>query len=301
MMLADRDDPHGAFPAWKRPRRRPRQRRARRPRVSCAAPVCRWTAGGWKPGGNRNRARDRLVLTIVFTLVGIHTNQQNDRLRNDGVPVTFTVAGCLGLLGGSGSNAAGYSCHGDLHPQREDLLRRTPGAIYPTGPDRRCCHRRPRRSGPGLAGCTGGEGTLVGQRVRVADHPVRRAAPARRAPAGVASAASGLRVGTSPARSLSGFGLSHGYGRASGRRGVALVAARSRCGRFVVAPFGRGAWGPAASARLSLLLQSPGPYEVPGAGQEERGGEPEVGVVELEDGQAVERQGDALEHPLAQP
>ena len=53
-----------------------------------------------------------LVLAIVFALVGIHTNQQNDRLHNDGVPVTFTVTGCLGLLGGSGSNAAGYSCHG---------------------------------------------------------------------------------------------------------------------------------------------------------------------------------------------
>ena len=53
-----------------------------------------------------------LVLTVVFTLVGIHTNQQDDRLHNDGVPVTFTVSGCLGLLGGSGSNAAGYSCHG---------------------------------------------------------------------------------------------------------------------------------------------------------------------------------------------
>jgi hypothetical protein len=53
-----------------------------------------------------------LVLTIVFTLVGVHTNQQSDRLHDDGVPVTFTVAGCLGLLGGSGSNAAGYSCHG---------------------------------------------------------------------------------------------------------------------------------------------------------------------------------------------
>jgi hypothetical protein len=52
------------------------------------------------------------VLAIVFTIVGIHTNQQDDRLHHDGVPVTFTVAGCLGLLGGSGSNAAGYSCHG---------------------------------------------------------------------------------------------------------------------------------------------------------------------------------------------
>jgi uncharacterized membrane protein len=52
------------------------------------------------------------ILAIVFTVVGVHTNQQDDRLHNDGVPVTFTVTGCLGLLGGSGSNAAGYSCHG---------------------------------------------------------------------------------------------------------------------------------------------------------------------------------------------
>jgi hypothetical protein len=52
------------------------------------------------------------VLVIVFTIVGVHTNQQDDRLHADGVPVTFTVTGCLGLLGGSGSNAAGYSCHG---------------------------------------------------------------------------------------------------------------------------------------------------------------------------------------------
>jgi hypothetical protein len=52
------------------------------------------------------------ILAIVFTIVGIHTNQQDDRLHRDGVPVTFTVTGCLGLLGGSGSNAAGYSCRG---------------------------------------------------------------------------------------------------------------------------------------------------------------------------------------------
>jgi len=52
------------------------------------------------------------ILAIVFTVVGVHTNQQDDHLHNDGVPVTFTVTGCLGLLGGSGSNAAGSSCHG---------------------------------------------------------------------------------------------------------------------------------------------------------------------------------------------
>jgi hypothetical protein len=60
------------------------------------------------------------VLVVVFTLVGIHQNEQADQLHNQGVPVTFTVSGCLGLLGGSGSNAAGYSCHGSyvLHGHR---------------------------------------------------------------------------------------------------------------------------------------------------------------------------------------
>ncbi len=65
------------------------------------------------------------VLAIVFTVAAVHTNQQDDRLHDDGVPVTFTVTGCLGLLGGSGSNAAGYSCHGtytlDGHRYAEPL------------------------------------------------------------------------------------------------------------------------------------------------------------------------------------
>jgi hypothetical protein len=53
-----------------------------------------------------------LVLTIAFVLVGAHKNQQIDELRNQGVPVTYTVTSCQGLLGGSGSNAAGFSCTG---------------------------------------------------------------------------------------------------------------------------------------------------------------------------------------------
>lgn len=52
------------------------------------------------------------VLAVVFTVAGNHSNDQIDRLHNQGVAVTVTVSGCLGLLGGSGSNAAGYSCHG---------------------------------------------------------------------------------------------------------------------------------------------------------------------------------------------
>jgi len=52
------------------------------------------------------------VLVIVFTVAGIHRNDQINELRHDGVPVTVTVTNCLGLMGGSGSNAAGYSCTG---------------------------------------------------------------------------------------------------------------------------------------------------------------------------------------------
>jgi hypothetical protein len=70
------------------------------------------------------------VLVLVFTITGVHTNQQNDRLHNDGVPVTFTVSGCLGLLGGSGSNAAGYSCHGTYVLQGRRYREPLPGNSF---------------------------------------------------------------------------------------------------------------------------------------------------------------------------
>ncbi len=53
-----------------------------------------------------------LILVIVFTIVGAHNNNQINRLRHDGVPITVKVTGCQGLLGGSGSNGAGYACTG---------------------------------------------------------------------------------------------------------------------------------------------------------------------------------------------
>jgi hypothetical protein len=52
------------------------------------------------------------ILVVVLTVAGLHSNDQINRLRTQGQPVTVTVSGCLGLLGGSGSNAAGDSCHG---------------------------------------------------------------------------------------------------------------------------------------------------------------------------------------------
>jgi hypothetical protein len=53
-----------------------------------------------------------LVLTVAFALIGQHKNQQIDELRQQGVPVTVTVTACQELLGGSGSNGAGFACTG---------------------------------------------------------------------------------------------------------------------------------------------------------------------------------------------
>jgi len=65
------------------------------------------------------------TVTAVLLVAGIHHNDQATRLRRNGVSVTMTVAGCEGLLGGSGSNAAGYQCSGtftlDGDPHRELL------------------------------------------------------------------------------------------------------------------------------------------------------------------------------------
>lgn len=52
------------------------------------------------------------VLVVVFTVTGIHNNHQINELQNQGIPVAVTVTSCQGLLGGSGSNGAGYTCRG---------------------------------------------------------------------------------------------------------------------------------------------------------------------------------------------
>jgi hypothetical protein len=52
------------------------------------------------------------VLVVVLFLAGFQKNSQISRLRAHGVPVEVSVSSCQGLLGGSGSNAAGYACRG---------------------------------------------------------------------------------------------------------------------------------------------------------------------------------------------
>lgn len=56
-----------------------------------------------------------LVLAVVAAslfVAGARKNDEITSLRRDGVPVVVTVTSCMGLLGGSGSNAAGYTCRG---------------------------------------------------------------------------------------------------------------------------------------------------------------------------------------------
>jgi hypothetical protein len=52
------------------------------------------------------------VVTAVLFAVGASKNSQINSLRSHGVPTEVTVTKCIGLLGGSGSNAAGYACRG---------------------------------------------------------------------------------------------------------------------------------------------------------------------------------------------
>jgi hypothetical protein len=65
------------------------------------------------------------VGAVILLIAGIQKNDQADNLRHHGVTVAVTVTGCSGLLGGSGSNAAGYACRGtytlDGHHYQQDI------------------------------------------------------------------------------------------------------------------------------------------------------------------------------------
>jgi len=70
------------------------------------------------------------VLVIVFVIVGVDKNRQINELRGQGVPVTFTVTSCQGLLGGSGSNGAGYACRGTYHLKGHTYEEPLPGTAF---------------------------------------------------------------------------------------------------------------------------------------------------------------------------
>jgi hypothetical protein len=52
------------------------------------------------------------AVTVVLFAAAAHKNAQITSLRRHGVPIEVTVSSCSGVLGGSGSNAAGYTCRG---------------------------------------------------------------------------------------------------------------------------------------------------------------------------------------------
>lgn len=67
------------------------------------------------------------VSSAVFFVVGIHKNEQIASLHASGVPVEVTVSTCTGLLGGSGSNAAGYACYGTFSMSGHTYAEAIPG------------------------------------------------------------------------------------------------------------------------------------------------------------------------------
>jgi hypothetical protein len=74
------------------------------------------------------------VLAVVLFVAGIHKNAQINQLRQHGVDVTVTVSGCLGLLGGSGSNPAGYACRGTFTLDGHRYSESIPGnTLHPPG------------------------------------------------------------------------------------------------------------------------------------------------------------------------
>lgn len=68
-----------------------------------------------------------LTATILFLVVGLNKNNQITKLQHAGVTVDARVSGCLGELGGTGSNAAGYSCKGSFTLNRETYGVTIPG------------------------------------------------------------------------------------------------------------------------------------------------------------------------------
>jgi hypothetical protein len=52
------------------------------------------------------------IFIVVSFIAAVNDNARIDRLRTNGIPVVVTVTSCTGHIGGSGSNAAGYTCYG---------------------------------------------------------------------------------------------------------------------------------------------------------------------------------------------
>jgi hypothetical protein len=71
---------------------------------------------------------------VALFVAGADKNSEITQLRRQGVPVEVTVSSCLGLMGGSGSNLAGYSCKGSFTLDGRRYRTQIPGtALHPRG------------------------------------------------------------------------------------------------------------------------------------------------------------------------
>ena len=69
-----------------------------------------------------------VAVSVVLFVAGAKKNAQIDDLKHNGVPVEVTITGCQGLLGGSGSNAAGYDCRGTFTLNGQHVDAAIPGS-----------------------------------------------------------------------------------------------------------------------------------------------------------------------------
>ena len=70
-----------------------------------------------------------IVVAVVLVVAGARKNAQVDSLRAHPVPVDLTVTHCLGLMGGSGSNAAGFECTGTYTYRGHLYTEGVPGSV----------------------------------------------------------------------------------------------------------------------------------------------------------------------------
>ncbi len=66
----------------------------------------------------------------VLLFAGVRNNDQIDNLRHHGVPVAVTVDSCLGLMGGTGAQVAGYSCTGTYALDGTQYRQSIPGLAF---------------------------------------------------------------------------------------------------------------------------------------------------------------------------
>ncbi len=72
------------------------------------------------------------ILGVILLIAAINNNSQISNLKDNGVPVAVKVTGCLGLIGGTGQSAAGFSCTGTYTLDGTQYHQNIPGLAFHT-------------------------------------------------------------------------------------------------------------------------------------------------------------------------